>query len=57
MLSWLSRYTGVPVLAYLIYFAHMVCVFFLLWYMPYSKFAHMIYRTMALVYARKTGRD
>lgn len=57
MLSWLSRYTGVPVLAYLIYFAHMVCVFFLLWYMPYSKFAHMIYRTLALVYARKTGQD
>jgi quinone-modifying oxidoreductase subunit QmoC len=57
MLSWLSRYSGTPVLAYIIYFAHMVCVFFLLWYMPYSKFAHMIYRTLALVYARKTGRD
>lgn len=57
MLSWLSRYWGVPVLAYFIYFTHMVSVFFLLWYMPYSKFAHMIYRTLALVYARTTGRE
>jgi len=57
MLSWLIRYSGVPILAYLIYFAHMVFVFFLLWYMPYSKFAHMIYRTLAIVYAKKIGRD
>ncbi len=57
MLSWLIRYSGVPIVAYLVYFVHMVCVFFLLWYMPYSKFAHMIYRTLAIVYAKKTGRD
>ncbi|UCE66472.1 MAG: quinone-interacting membrane-bound oxidoreductase complex subunit QmoC [Candidatus Zixiibacteriota bacterium] len=57
MLSWLIRYSGAPIVAYLIYFVHMVCVFFLLWYMPYSKFAHMIYRTLAIVYAKKTGRD
>ena len=56
MLSWLMRYTGVPMLAYVNYFIHMVVVYFLLWYMPYSKFAHMIYRTLALVYARSIGR-
>jgi len=56
MLSWLMRYTGVPLLAYVNYFLHMVVVYFLLWYMPYSKFAHMIYRTLALVYARSIGR-
>ncbi|MBD3402128.1 heterodisulfide reductase [candidate division GN15 bacterium] len=57
MLSWLTRLTGVPMLAYVNYFIHIVCVFFLLWYMPYSKFAHMIYRTLALVHARQIGRQ
>ena len=56
MLSWLTRLTGIPMVAYVTYFIHMVTVFFLLWYMPYSKFAHMFYRTMALVYARSIGR-
>jgi quinone-modifying oxidoreductase subunit QmoC len=53
MLSWISRsYIGVPMFAYASYFIHMVFVFFLLWYMPYFKFAHMIYRTLAIIYAR-----
>ena len=57
MLSWLTRLAGIPMLAYVNYFIHMVFVFMLLWYMPYSKFAHMIYRTLALVYARMIGRE
>jgi quinone-modifying oxidoreductase subunit QmoC len=57
MFSWLTRLAGVPMLAYVNYFLHLVFVFFLLWYMPYSKFAHMIYRTLAIVYARQVGRD
>ncbi len=64
MLSWLLRLLGmgmggsaiVNVVAYLSYFVHITTVFVLLWYMPYSKFAHMLYRTMALVWARQRGR-
>ena len=56
MTSWLLRTTGAAPLAYLSYFFHIVFVYFLLWYMPYSKFAHMIYRTLALTYAGMIGR-
>ncbi len=43
-------------LAYHLYFFHLVCVWFVIIYLPYSKMGHIFFRTTALIYARRIGR-
>ncbi|MDQ7787322.1 MAG: quinone-interacting membrane-bound oxidoreductase complex subunit QmoC [Thermodesulfovibrionales bacterium] len=57
ILSEVFRLLDLAILSYLIYFAHLVVVFFLFAYAPFSKMAHMLYRATAMVFAKATNRD
>ncbi len=56
-LSWITRVAGIGGLAYPIYFIHLVVVFSLFVYLPFSKLAHMFYRGAALTFNRYSGRE
>lgn len=51
------HYARVDPLRYMVYVVHLATVFALIVLLPYSKFAHMIYRATAMVYAAHTGRQ
>ncbi len=53
----LVRLAGDASLGLTLYILHLGVVMSLFLTFPYSKFAHMLYRTLALVHARMTGID
>lgn len=57
LLTEVMRLTATPFIAYNTYYLHLVLIFFLLWYAPYSKLAHMFYRTLALVFLTMNERN
>ena len=56
ILSEVTRLANQAGLAYSMYFLHLVSIFFLFAYAPYSKMAHMVYHTTAMVFANMSGR-
>ncbi len=42
--------------AYHLYFFHLVCVWFVIIYLPYTKFGHLLYRSIAMSFAESIGR-
>lgn len=55
VLTEVARFLFPPALAVWIYILHLSTVLTLFATFPYSKFAHMVYRTLAMVHERMTG--
>jgi quinone-modifying oxidoreductase, subunit QmoC len=56
MLAQLTRLADAAFLTYLIYYIHLMFVFVLFMFLPFSKLAHLVYRTVAMAYNEYTGR-
>lgn len=52
LLAEVFRWAGFAVPGYIMYYIHLVSVMMLFMYMPYTKFAHLIYRTTAMTFER-----
>ncbi len=52
LLSQFFRLADIGSLAYLSYYLHLVAVMMLFLWMPYTKFAHMVYRTFAMAFEK-----
>ncbi|MCW7755160.1 quinone-interacting membrane-bound oxidoreductase complex subunit QmoC [Desulfobotulus sp. H1] len=56
MFTQMFRLGGVAFLSYLAYYIHLIAVFHLFAYLPFSKMAHLVYRTAAMGYQTYSGR-
>ncbi len=56
-LAYLTRIAGVGGIAYPVYYIHLVFVFSLFVYLPFSKLSHMFYRGAAMCFMKYSGRE
>lgn len=56
MLAEMTRLGELKFLSYLIYYLHLIFVFNLFAYLPFSKLAHLVYRTVAMMYSEYANR-
>ncbi len=57
LLTELVRWVGSAPGAYSLYTIHLMFVLALLFYLPFSKFAHLGYRTVAIAWSKSAGRN
>lgn len=56
LLTEMTRLAHAAALSYVMYFIHLIFVFNLFAFLPFSKLAHLVYRTVALAHADYTNR-
>ncbi len=56
MLTEMTRLAGFASTSYSLYFVHLIIVFNLFAFLPFSKLAHLVYRTIAMAYAEYGNR-
>ena len=53
----LTRLAGWAFVTFAVYYIHLMLVFCLIAYLPFSKLAHLVYRTVAMAYNEYAGRN
>ena len=48
----ICRWAGLAVIGHIVYFLHLVSIMMLFLYMPYTKFAHLAFRTFAMAFEK-----
>ncbi len=52
VLAEICRWAGLASVGHIVYYLHLVTIVMLFLYMPYTKFAHLVYRTFAMAFEK-----